>query len=242
MNDEINKLIDLQEIDSEIDGFDKEIDDKRQEVTERENSITDKEALIQECKEKAEQLELKQRDLKSELEDAQARIKDRQNKMMQVQTSREHQALLKEIEDNKRLIKEHEEQLLQLMEQVEQLENEASELENLCKGEKKLLTKQTGEVEKAVKKINTRKKTVINKREALAPELRSGTLKRYDILREKRNGNAVVQTVNAVCQGCFMAIPPQQFNEVRKGDKLNFCPTCQRILYFREEETESADA
>ena len=181
-------------------------------------------------------------DLKADLEDAQARIKDRQNKMMQVQTSREHQALLKEIEDNKRLMKENEEKLLTIMEQIEQLENEAAELKKLCSGEKKLLEEQKEEVEKAVKKINTRKKTVINKRDELAPELRPGTLKRYDMLRRKRNGSAVVQTVNAVCQGCFMAIPPQQFNEVRKGDKLNFCPTCQRILYFMEEESETADA
>ena len=242
LNEEINKLRGLQEIDSEIDGFDKKIDNKRQEIAERENSITDKDSSIRRCKEKAEELEQNQRELKIELEDAQTRIKDRQNKMMQVQTSREHQALLKEIEDNKRLIKEHEDQLIQIMEQVEQFEKDAAELENLRTGEKKLLDEQIKEVEKAVKKINTRKKTVIKKRNVLAPELRPGTLKRYDLLRNKRNGSAVVQTVNGVCQGCFMTIPPQQYNEVMKGDKLNFCPTCQRILYFQEKETESADA
>ena len=242
MNEEITKLIDLQVIDSEIDGFDKEIEDKRKEITEREEAIAEKETSIQDCRDKAQELDQNQRELKTELEDAQARIKDRQNKMMQVQTSREHQALLKEIEDNKKLIKDHEEQLLSIMERIEQLENEASELENLCAGEKKLLDEQNSEVEKAVKKINTRKKSVTGKRDALAPELRPATLKRYNMLRTKRNGSAVVQTVNGVCQGCFMTIPPQQYNEVRKGDKLNYCPTCQRILYFREEETESADA
>ena len=133
-------------------------------------------------------------------------------------------------------------ELARLLKIEEQLENEASELENLCAGEKKLLDEQNSEVEKAVKKINTRKKSVTGRRDALAPELRPATLKRYNMLRTKRNGSAVVQTVNGVCQGCFMTIPPQQYNEVRKGDKLNYCPTCQRILYFREEETESADA
>jgi predicted nucleic acid-binding Zn-ribbon protein len=82
---------------------------------------------------------------------------------------------------------------------------------------------------------------VLSKRDGIAPKLRPTTLKRYDILRDKRNGSAVVQTINGVCQGCFMTVPPQQFNEIRKGDKLNFCPTCQRILYF-EEEAETTDA
>ena len=92
MNEEISKLIDLQAIDSEIDGFDQEIYSKEQEVTARQQSITDKEEEMSQCKENTEQLELKQRDTKAELEDAQFSIKDRQNKMMQVQTSREHQA------------------------------------------------------------------------------------------------------------------------------------------------------
>ena len=241
MNEEISKLIDLQGIDSEIDGFDQQINAKEQEIITREQSITDKDTGIQQCKDKTTELEQRHRELKMELEDAQLSIKDRQNKMMRVQTSREHQALLKEIEDNKRLIKDHEGKLLQIMEQQEQLEKDATELENLCVGEKKILAEETKEVKKAVSKINSRKKTVLKKRKALAPELQPGTIKRYDILREKRNGTAVVQTKNGVCQGCFMMIPPQQANEVRKGDELNFCPTCQRIMYYKSEE-ESVDA
>ena len=39
---------------------------------------------------------------------------------------------------------------------------------------------------------------------------------------------------DSVCQGCYMTLPPQQVIEVRRSDKLNLCPTCQRILYFQE--------
>lgn len=242
MNEEISKLIDLQAIDSEIDGFDQEIQNKEQEITDQQQSITDKEEEASQSKEKIEQLELKQRQTKVDLEDAQSGIKERQNKMMQVQTSREHQALLKEIEDNKRRIKENEEKLLQLMEQIEQTENTVKELGNLCKGEKKILAEKSDEVVKAIELITARKAKVIAQREALAPQLLPGTQKRYAMLRVKRNGSAVVETKNGTCQGCFMAIPPQQYNEVRKGDKINYCPTCQRILYYLEEESETADA
>ncbi len=240
MNDEISKLIDLQKLDSEIDGFDKAIHAREQEISDREQSISDKDAEIEKCRERSARLEQLQKDLKFELEEAQAGIKERQNKMMRVQTSREHQALLKEIEENKRLIKSHEERLLQIMEQQEQLEKDVAELENLCAGEKELLDEEAREVKKAVTKINTRKKTVLKKRKALAPELQSNIMKRYDMLREKRNGTAVVQAINGVCQGCFMTIPPQQANEIRKGDQLSFCPTCQRILYYQPEK-ESVD-
>ena len=243
MNEEISKLIDLQAIDSEIDGFDQEIHGKEMEVTAQQQSISDKEEEeASQAKENIEQLEQKQRDTKAGLEDAQSGIKERQNKMMKVQTSREHQALLKEIEDNKGRIKENEEKLIQLMEQIEQAESTVKELGNLCKGEKKILAEKSDEVAKAIELINARKKKVIKQREKLEPQLRPGTQKRYAMLRVKRNGSAVVETRNGTCQGCFMAIPPQQYNEVRKGDKLNFCPTCQRILYYLEEQPETADA
>lgn len=242
MNEEISKLIDLQGIDSEIDGIDQEIKIKEQEILDREQGIVGKEAEISRLKTQAEELAQSQRDLKAELEDAQARIKDRQNKMMQVQTSREHQALLKEIEENKRLIKANEEKTLQIMEQIEEVEKNTAELANLCAGEKDLLAGETENVKKAVIKIAARKKSVLERRSALAPELQPGTLKRYDMLRQKRSGAAVVPTKNGICQGCFMALPPQQDNEIRKGEKLNFCPTCQRILYYLAVDTEAADA
>jgi len=61
------------------------------------------------------------------------------------------------------------------------------------------------------------------------------------MLLTKRDGLAVVPINDSVCQGCYMALPPQQVNEVRKADKLNLCPTCQRILYYKEPEEFAVD-
>ena len=106
MKEELLKLINLQAIDSEIAGFDHAIANHRTTIANREQSIADKEEAIVALKNRIELLNQKQRETRAEHEDAGARVKDRQNKMMQVQTSREHQALLKEIEDNKKLLKE----------------------------------------------------------------------------------------------------------------------------------------
>jgi len=236
----MNQLIALQEIDAEITGFDRAINEQKQEISNREQSISEKESAITACLDKTKSLEQKKRDVEVQNEDAGERIKDRQNKMMQVQTSREHQALLKEIEDNKRLIKESEEQLLTVMEEMEQAEGEAAELKNLLNGEQELLNEETEAVTKKIKQIETRRKTVAGKRKKLAEALNAGRLKRYNMLLKKREGLAVVRAIGGVCQGCFMTVPPQQFNEIRKGDKIHVCPTCQRMLYFEEETDEDA--
>ena len=232
MKEDISVLIALQELDTELSGFDRKIEEKKQELTVREQAITEKEALAAQCREKAVELEQSQRDIKASSEDAAERIKERQSKMMQVQTSREHQALLKEIEEAKKTIKDADEQQLQVMEQVEVEAGKAKELENLCAGERKLLAEETGKVEKAIGKLNKQRSTVQEKRDKLAKNVPASRIKRYDKLLRKRDGLAVVQVIDAVCQGCFMTIPPQKYNDIRLGEQIFSCPTCQRTLYY----------
>lgn len=239
MNEDTGKLIALQEVDTEIAGFDRQISERQQLITDRVQSIEDKELKANDCNQQCEELLQKQRDLKVTLEDSQALIKERQNKMMLVQTSREHQALLKEIEDNKKLIKDSEEKLILFMEQIEEVQKESVELKNLSKGEKEILEEETAKVNKEIEKVNKRKNTVGKKRKKLSAGLKPNILKRYELLLAKKAGIGVVQTINGVCQGCYMSIPPQQFNVIRKGESMNICPSCHRILYYKEEEAEA---
>lgn len=236
MKEEILKLIKLQAIDSEIAGFDLAIAKHRAAVAGREQAIAEKQESIAQIRTKIELLNQKQLETKAEHDEAGARVKDRQNKMMQVQTSREHQALLKEIEENKRLVKETEDRILQFIEQIEQLEQEVATLENLCAGEQQVLDEEREHVDQEIKRIDAAKHSVAGQREAEASALQGPYLKRYTMLLTKRDGLAVVAVNDGVCQGCYMTLPPQQVIEVRKAEKFNLCPTCQRILYYKEVE------
>lgn len=238
MNEELNRLIALQELDSELAGFDRDTAAVRQALADREKAVADREAQAAQHRERAVELEQSRHEIKAAGDEAAERIKERQVKMMQVQTSREHQALLKEIEEAKRQVKDTEDQILQVMEQAEAEEKKAGELENLCKGERKLLAEETAKTEAAVKQIATKRAEVLTRRSLLAQELPGTQMKRYEKLLAKRKGLAVVRVSAGVCQGCFMTVPPQQFNQVRKGTEICTCPACQRILFYRPDENE----
>ena len=241
MKEEILKLIKLQAIDSEIAGFDHAVAKHRMAVAKREQAITEKQEAITHFRNKIDLLNQKQLETKAEHDEAGARVKDRQNKMMQVQTSREHQALLKEIEENKRLAKETEDRILQFIEQIELLEKEVAALENLCAAEQQLLSEEIENVDQEITRIETAKQSIVSQRENEAAALQGSYLKRYTMLLAKRDGLAVVAVNDNVCQGCYMALPPQQVIEVRKAEKFNLCPTCQRILYYKEAEETAVD-
>ncbi len=231
MNEEIAELTLLQAIDHQIDGIDSEIQEEQNVLDGKSSDLTDRENTIAELSNKIEIIEQERRTLEAEVADEMVHVKERQAKMMQVQTGREQTALLKEIEDGKKSVKEKEEKTVAIMEEVEQLTSEIEENKNLFKGETELLQEETAKVKKAITTINKRKKTQENKRTKQAKALKAPLLRKYDKLRQHRNGLGVVNVLDGVCQGCFMAIPPQQYNLLLRGDKLFDCPTCQRIMY-----------
>jgi len=238
LNDQIAQLVSLQEIDLEIDKIDKEIKLEQEALDARITKLAEKEAHINELNAQIDELEKERRTLEDEMSDKMAHVKERQSKMMQVQTGREQTALLKEIEDAKKIAKEGEERIMAIMEKVESLNAEATEEKNLLKGEKELVAEETEKVRKAIESINKGKKTKTATRDQQATDVNSRLLKKYNTLRQRRNGLAVVNVNKGVCQGCFMSLPPQQFNILLKGDQMLDCPTCQRIIYYMELEEE----
>jgi predicted nucleic acid-binding Zn-ribbon protein len=235
LNEEIKQLTELQVIDLEIAKFDAEINAEKAELIKSEKAFNERQTLIEELKEKIEAAETQRRELEAQLADDLGWIKERQSKMMQVQTNREYQSLLKEIEDGKKNIKDKEEEIVRVMEGAEANTKILAEHENLLKEEKKALTKESTQVKKHAGAIEGKKAKIVAKRDAMAKDIKTSALRKYDMLRIRRNGKAVVGVVNGICQGCFMSIPPQHFNNILKGDRILNCPTCQRILFHKPE-------
>lgn len=241
MKEEINQLKELQDIDLRISKLDAEIAAGTAGIDKRREGIEAHQATIAMLQEKIAANEQRRRELEAEVEDENARIKDRQGKLMNVQTNREYQSLLKETEDAKRANKEREEAIVQLMEQAEGFNEKITEATNLCSAEEKLLAEEVETVDKQASKLETEKDKIIKSRDSMAKNVNDSLLKKYNLLRSKRNGIAVVGVTGGVCHGCFMNIPPQLFNDLLKEDKMLACPTCNRIMYHQPAaETEKA--
>jgi predicted nucleic acid-binding Zn-ribbon protein len=80
------------------------------------------------------------------------------------------------------------------------------------------------------------------KRKKLRKAVPAALLKRYEFIRQRRNGTAIAPVHEGVCLGCHMNILPQQFIDLQKGLEILQCPHCQRILYWSEEVGEEAAA
>jgi len=114
------------------------------------------------------------------------------------------------VEDAKKRIGEHENDLQSLKQHV------ASE-EETAKGKIAEIEAQIAEVKRD--------------RDVAAGRVRPDVMKKYSSIRMRR-GLALVPVKNGTCQGCNMNIPPQLFNQLQRGDTIELCGTCHRIIYW----------
>jgi predicted nucleic acid-binding Zn-ribbon protein len=157
VNELAAQIVALQVIDQEIDLVEDEITQVQTELDQRIEALAEREQHIDYLTTTIDELEKERRTLDDEMVDKIAHVKERQAKMMQVQTSREQTALLKEIEDAKKNVKENEEKIVSIMEQSEALSAELKSEKNLLKGEQTLAEEEKDTVKRALKNLTGKK-------------------------------------------------------------------------------------
>ncbi len=124
--------------------------------------------------------------------------------------------------------------LLECLEQMDDVErvladraNEYEKLSEQINSEKQTIAQETEENSKRLAELDNEWKTFSSK---IDPQL----LKIYIMVRDKAGGIAVAPVKDAVCYVCNMNIPSQMYNDLRRCDSLKFCPSCQRIIYWKD--------
>jgi len=231
LKEEIQRLKDLQEVDLEIGKIEKEMAAGNEMLSSRKDSIEKHKTDIAEYEAKLEEGETRRRELEAEVEDAQLMIKDRQNKLMKVQTNREYQSILKEIDDAKNDNRQRDDELVRLLEQAEYLQKKKDNQVALCEEEETQYNEDSAKLEKEAAALKTKMAKLLKTRATKEKKVKAALLRKYEQIREKRDGVAMVGVNRGVCHGCFMNVPPQLYNELLREDKLHACPTCNRLLY-----------
>jgi hypothetical protein len=153
-------------------------------------------------------------------------------KLQAARNEKENKAAQREIDTIRRNIQDREKEVLQVMEAIEQYRvaiadhsREFAELEAHLKAVEDEGRVKMAEVEQRIGETSA-------KRAELASRVSAPLLRQYERLH-KRIGVAVVEAAGGKCTGCHMNLPPQQYNELMRGDKLFTCPACVRILVYR---------
>ena len=236
----IDTLVNLQEIDQRNRDRALKIEEIEKEASDLASEHASKLAEVETVRASADSTGVQRRELEAVLQEEERRLKDRRMRLTRIRNDKEHEAAQREIDGLKELSSRHEEELITLLEQAESVDGGLKEIEAefeaVVERMKAHEAASAGQVEALQKEIESEKA----ERERVAGLLKPNIRKRYETVFARRQGLAVCEMSRDICTGCNMAVPPQMANEIRKGNTLHACPSCQRMLFWRIESDEAS--
>lgn len=232
MTSDLQNLIELQQIDSQIAKVRSEIATLPKQVALIEAKLAGSRARVDSAHAAAKADEAARRKHESDIQDQQQKISKYRDQSLNVKTNQEYKALIDEIKFAEQKIAASEDKVLELM-----LAADARK-ETLKVAEAEL---KADTAENDREKEEARERTAADEKElaeltAKRNELRAGvseeTLRHYDRVLHLRGTALSAVHDNEMCSACSVMLRPQVFQDVMKNNQVMTCDTCKRILYY----------
>jgi hypothetical protein len=187
--------------------------------------------------EEFEALKLHRRRREKDLEVEMERVRKAKTRLFEVKTNKEYQAQLKEIELAEQANAGLEEEILLLMEEMDRRAGELKAREDAFHRTEAELSDRLEAVRSRLHGLEDQEATAQAERAGLAARMDEGLLSTYNRVARGNSGMAVVEVKGGTCQGCFLSIPPQLYNEILKSGPLIQCPFCTRFIYHQPQDS-----
>lgn len=148
-------------------------------------------------------------------------------------TGKEFHAANRELDYKKKSIIERDAELRKLLELIAAGSAQVAAHERDVELVRQSLAGEEAAVAAASQALSAEIAEVGSGRQELRGQVDKELLKTYDSLATKR-GYSVAPVAKGVCQGCHTTLPPQMNNTLARGETVERCPRCLRIVYRPE--------
>jgi len=232
LKEQILFLVELQNIDLEIEQFMLKKIDLPKEIIRLDEDLETVEGDLEESGQRLAKLKTDHKAKEAALKNGIENSKKAKSRLLEVKTNKEYEATLKEIDTINEKSSKIEDEIIHILEEIDKVneylrakESETASQRSGCENGKRRL-------EKELDSIGFALDDVLKERDKIRGGIKTKFLKRFDMIKERKNGRAVVPVRGEVCYGCHMNIPPQMYNELQKSERLMLCPHCERIIYW----------
>lgn len=229
---ELNILVQLQAIDSQIYSLNEEKKIKPQEIealnasfeAEKKNLANLEKVLLDLQKEKANK--------ELELASKEEGVKKLQVQLYQLKTNKEYSAMLQQIQDSKADASTIEDKILECMERIEKAKKDIDEEKKRFQQKEEIFNEERREKEDRIKEIDERLSQLNCQRKQIIPDIDKNILAQYERVLHNRDGLAIVSVKDNTCMGCNMFVPAQMINLIQMYERIITCEVCNRILFI----------
>jgi uncharacterized protein len=234
LREEINRLMELQTVDRQLQELEQSLSSIAGRVDQLRNEIQTNQTELDRLSEQDKEISASRKKSERELAEGEVRIRNKRMRLTLVRNDKELQALTHEVESLKETNQRLEGEVLASMEGADTRTARIKELtEAIAKGRVDLNAAEK-EIANEVEELKGNIAKARKAREKVAENVEPSLLSRYQMIFSRRGGVAVALAKGGTCQGCRMRLPPQLYNEIQKLRQIHFCPNCQRVLYYEE--------
>ena len=169
------------------------------------------------------------RQLERNLAEEKDKIRKWQARAELIRKEREYTALMSEIGGQKRLINGFEDQIIEKMQALEDVETPLREAEDKLKEAKETATDAWAQINEELTAKKSQLDTHTTTRNGLLDALPKDLVARYHRIAKNR-GNAIAMVLKEICGQCRYKIPPHTCQQVYRGEVIEQCPACQRLM------------
>jgi len=241
MDQELKKLLELQELDLRIIELDDEKNSSFGELKELNERYEEAAAEFEKGKEKYKRLQIEIKKVDMDLESGLEKIKKFESQQSLVKTNQEYKALDKEIIDARARVAIFEEKMLEKMEENEQTTALNKQQARKVEKQQGLIAEKEEEIKHKIADIELQIEQVHQQRESLSGKIEKKLVRTYTRIFKNKKGTAIVPIFNQTCQGCHLTVPPNVEAQARRHEELILCENCGRILYFDDAEEEKKE-
>ncbi len=232
MDENFRLILAIQSIDTRVDEVQREKEGAPKEIKRLRDDLDLLGKSMEQDLANLEDLKKNRMTVERDLEEVELKLKKSKAKLNEVKSNKEYQAVMKEIEELKELTSQKEEVVIKWMEEIEIQEKECADNNKRWEQSRRGYEMEEERFAQRMKELDDEAQLLNEQRFTLSQEVDKQLLNRYTALRAHLRNQVIVPVIDAVCQGCHLGIPPQQYNDLIRGDSLQSCPNCNRIIYF----------
>lgn len=241
MDIDYEKLIRLQELDSEIRQVNLFLESIPQKTEDIDKKIEAGRTATSQAKEKLSQNQKKRRDLEGQVKDTKAYLAKYKRQLNEVKSNKEYTALMKEIDEAQKQVDRLEEEIIGEMLTADDIEKEIQEAGRKFAQEETQFDKEKSTFFQRKKESEEKIARLALDRELLLPLIPQDQRSLYLKIYQKKSGIPLSPVTDDFCSMCHVRIRPQVLNELREMKKLILCENCGRILYWKQKPPETQD-
>ena len=234
MRETLLNLYELQKIDTAAYEFTQQAEGIPRQIHELEQSLEGQRVELGTLNTEIDQLKHEQREIEAKNAEESEKHRKWKTRLNDIKSPREYQALSREVELGERQIRDSEERIVELMQQIEDRQKVVDDKAEVLRAAEAEVDRQVRALRQQQAKLKTEAEAASQGREDIIKKLNKRVVRRYDDLRTKRNGLAVVLTNNGACLGCNMAVRPQQLVEMLRFNTIEQCGVCHRIMVHED--------